>query len=80
MSTLQHLKEETTDEGLKNDCETAIENLLHTQDKEVDYALWAFERTLEKNAAKVRKTEFREKLKRTIDQLYLDLSSVIHHY
>jgi KaiC/GvpD/RAD55 family RecA-like ATPase len=51
--------------------------LYHTLDKEVYYADYSYKRVLKKNAAKVRQREYEKDLNNAIDQIRLDIYSLL---
>ena len=56
----------------------ASDELDHTIRKEVSYALSSEKDMFKKNAAKIRKVEFRKDLEDAIFQISLDLSSILN--
>ena len=51
--------------------------LYHTLNKEVGYVDFAYKKTIKKNAAKLRYTEYRRELSRAIDQIHLDIYDLL---
>jgi len=52
-------------------------SLNHTLNKEVNYVELAYEKTLKKNAAKIRHKEYHQELERAIKQIEIDIFSLL---
>lgn len=57
--------------------EESYRRLNHTLKKEVRYAISAYEKTLKRNAAKVRKTEYNQQLETAITQIRIDIGNLL---
>lgn len=57
--------------------EESYRSLNHTLKKEVRYAISAYEKTLKRNAAKVRKTEYNQQLESAIMQIRIDIGNLL---
>jgi len=61
----------------KFEFDESYRSLNHTLKKEVVYVLSAYKRTLGKNAAKVRKSEYIQQLETTITQIRIDIGHLL---
>lgn len=51
--------------------------LSHTLNKEVGYVEYAYDKTLKRNAAKIRQKEYRQELENAIRQIHLDIFTLL---
>lgn len=75
---LLQLKGLTTDEDYKKSIDVARQAVFHTQHKEVGFVDSAYQKTLKKNVAKVRKREYEATLTDAVSHLERDLFMVLN--
>lgn len=78
INLLHEIQSMPVNENFKSHVSVAISSVIHTKNKEVRYIDLAYKKTLAKNAAKIRKAEYVDTIKKALEHLYIDLNYVLH--